>query len=343
MMSVSRKLRHRVAAVLAVVTAIAFAGQAAAAGVCGGQDLLAKLQSEQPALYQQVADEAAKTPNGEAMLWKIDDNGAAAPSYLLGTIHMTDERVATLSEPVKQVLGQVKAVALEIANVGDKQAMQTALGKRPELMVLQGGSLWDHINPSMHEAVAQYLEQVGIPKVVAGKLQPWLPAVTLSVSLCETQRGQAGHPVLDQAVEAYAKAQGAQVVGLESAIEQFAIMSSMPIESQAVFLTDAARMRDQVDDLNETMIQAYLDRKVTWFIPLSKAIAKEQQSAAQKAAEADFMSALIDRRNANMAERAGPMLKDGNALIAVGALHLPGDKGLVALFRAQGFTVTAVD
>ncbi|MCB8829204.1 TraB/GumN family protein [Escherichia coli] len=31
----------------------------------------------------------------------------------------------------------------------------------------------------------------------------------------------------------------------------------------------------------------------------------------------------------------------GNAFIAVGALHLPGEKGLVALLRSKGFTVEA--
>jgi uncharacterized protein YbaP (TraB family) len=329
--------------VAALAVAVALTSQTAMAAVCGGENLLDKLEGENPGLYQQVAEEAAKTPNGEAMLWKIEGNGAPEPSYLLGTIHMTDERVATLSGPVRQVLSTVKTVALEIANVGDKQAMQAELGKRPDLMVLKGGSLWDYMSPEMQEIISRQLEQVGIPQAVAGRLQPWLPAMTLAVSLCETQRNQAGHLVLDQAVEAYAKAQGAQIVGLESAIEQFAIMSGMPLESQAMFLIDAAKMRDQVNDLNETMIQAYLDRKVTWFIPLSKAIAKEEQTAAQKAAEADFMGALIDKRNATMAERAEAMLRNGNALIAVGALHLPGEQGLVALFRKQGFTVTAVN
>lgn len=342
-MSLLGNLQRFTAAVLTLVVAIAFSNQAVMAAVCGGENLLDKLEGENPALYQKVADEAAKTPNGEAMLWKIDGNGAPEPSYLLGTIHMTDERVATLNESVRQVLGTVKTVALEIANVGDKQAMQAELGKRPDLMVLKGGSLWDYMTPAMQGIISRQLEQVGIPQAVARRLQPWLPAMTLAVSLCETQRNQAGHPVLDQAVEAYAKAQGAQVVGLESAIEQFAIMSGMPLESQAMFLIDAAKMRDQVNDLNETMIQAYLDRKVTWFIPLSKAIAKEEQSDAQKAAEADFMSALLDKRNANMAERAEAMLKTGNALVAVGALHLPGEQGLVALFRKQRFTVTAVN
>ncbi len=44
-----------------------------------------------------------------------------------------------------------------------------------------------------------------------------------------------------------------------------------------------------------------------------------------------------------MRDRALPLLGKGGAFIAVGALHLPGDKGLVALFREAGYTVTAVE
>ena len=43
-----------------------------------------------------------------------------------------------------------------------------------------------------------------------------------------------------------------------------------------------------------------------------------------------------------MAERAAPILAGGNVFIAVGALHLPGNEGLIELLRKQGFTLTAV-
>jgi uncharacterized protein YbaP (TraB family) len=43
-----------------------------------------------------------------------------------------------------------------------------------------------------------------------------------------------------------------------------------------------------------------------------------------------------------MVARAGPILDAGNAFVAVGALHLPGPEGLVALLRKAGYTVTRV-
>lgn len=342
-MSLFRKLRNVMASGLAVGMVMAFAGQTAMASVCGGQDLIGKLRSENPELYQKVADEAAKTSNGEAVLWKIDGNGAAAPSYLLGTVQVTDDRLATLSDPVKKVLDTVKVLALEVPDFGDMQRLQKTFNKRPDLIVLKGGSLWRYMEPGMQEAVARQLEQVGVPQNVARLLQPWLAAAKLSISLCESKRRYAGHPIHDLMLATYAKERGAEVVGLETAIEQFTVISSMSIGKQAVFLIDVERLYDQMHDVNETLLQAYMDRKVTWYIPLVKTMIAQDRTAAGEEIDADYLTVLIGKRAINMAERVEAIAKSGNALIAVGTLLLPGDQGLVTLLRKRGFTVTAVD
>jgi hypothetical protein len=43
-----------------------------------------------------------------------------------------------------------------------------------------------------------------------------------------------------------------------------------------------------------------------------------------------------------MLQRMQPRLEEGQAFIAVGALHLPGNKGLIQLLRQQGYNVSAV-
>jgi uncharacterized protein len=49
---------------------------------------------------------------------------------------------------------------------------------------------------------------------------------------------------------------------------------------------------------------------------------------------------MVNARNIIMAERGEAFLAKGNAFIAVGALHLPGEKGLVELLKANGYTLT---
>jgi uncharacterized protein YbaP (TraB family) len=52
-----------------------------------------------------------------------------------------------------------------------------------------------------------------------------------------------------------------------------------------------------------------------------------------------FVDNLIDRRNLLMVERMAMRLAEGNAFIAVGALHLPGDQGILHLLEQQGYKV----
>jgi hypothetical protein len=52
-----------------------------------------------------------------------------------------------------------------------------------------------------------------------------------------------------------------------------------------------------------------------------------------------FDEALITRRNHTWRTVLGPELVQGHAVVAVGAAHLLGEQGLLALLRADGFTV----
>ena len=52
---------------------------------------------------------------------------------------------------------------------------------------------------------------------------------------------------------------------------------------------------------------------------------------------------LITKRNLLMVERMQPRLADGNAFIAVGALHLPADDGLLNLLEQGGYYIHVVN
>lgn len=51
---------------------------------------------------------------------------------------------------------------------------------------------------------------------------------------------------------------------------------------------------------------------------------------------------MVTTRNRKMVEKAAPILERGGAFIAIGALHLPGQDGLVELFRRKGYNVSRV-
>src|SRR5262245_12964582 len=79
------------AAMLGMAVGQARAGEAA----CVGKDILVEMQASDPAAYAKLRGEADATENGKGRLWKVEKAGVE-PSYLFGTMHVTDPRVTAL-------------------------------------------------------------------------------------------------------------------------------------------------------------------------------------------------------------------------------------------------------
>ena len=69
-----------------------------------------------------------------------------------------------------------------------------------------------------------------------------------------------------------------------------------------------------------------------------------QDVYAEKELSNTFERALVTDRNHRMADRVAAQLADKNLrmFVAVGALHLPGEEGVINLLRKKGFTVTPI-
>jgi hypothetical protein len=95
-----------------------------------------------------------------------------------------------------------------------------------------------------------------------------------------------------------------------------------------------------MEDLFATMAELYLRRRVALIEALSRVLG--DRTGISEEGYAAFNDLLVDRRNKVMVARAVPLIDEGATFIAVGALHLIGDKGLVALLRDEGYAVTRV-
>ena len=329
---------------LAVATVLLFAASPArsdAPPACAGTDLLARLESENAAGYERVVATASAAPNHEALLWRIEVPGAD-PSFLFGTAHVTDPRIVTLPPQAAEALAGASTVALELKEVRSAREMAAAALRQAHFMVLPPGqSLWDLIPDDQEYLVRDNANLMpGANKTIFG-LQPWVVAMSLSVPLCELKRREAGVTSLDESLARQAEAQGAELVGLETMEEQFRAMSALPLDKQVDYLLAAAELSPKAADYLETLIVLYQRRLVTALEPLTAEL--ETVDANLKSVMAGMEQSLLTARNQVMAERAAPLLDRGDAFIAVGALHLPGEAGLVALLREAGYKVTPVN
>lgn len=332
---------------LIIAACIAFATLAIKPGVafaqtkeCSGKDLLAELAASDPATHARVTSEAQATANGHGMLWKIEREGLP-PSYLFGTMHLTDKRIANLSERVTTALTSASHVLLESADVSADATANALADASKAALFSNGQTLEQLLSKDEYAKVRAALDKVGLPGAVAHLYRPWLVSMLIAASGCERAKIKSGEPILDMRIASEAKSRDIPVTGLETIEEQLMAMASVPDDQQLAMLRANIAMHDRSNDMMETMVRLYLERRISAAWRLQLALA--EKAGIPASAFAGFEQALIVGRNRKMRDRALPHLEKGSAFIAVGALHLPGTEGLVELIREKGYTVTAVE
>ncbi len=263
------------------------------------------------------------------LLWKIDKPGLA-PSYLFGTMHSEDPAVVRLPPAVKQAFDQADAVTLEV--VLDPTSLLAMTGA---FMLADGSRLQAHVGDSLYRASVKALAGYGMPELMVERMKPWAVAVTLMTP--PTRTGT----VLDLSLYEQAVAAGKPVDGLETPLEQLAVFDDLSAREQRVLLENALAHLEEVPRELTRLKAAYLARDLARLVELSDA-SMASLSAADARTARRFNEKLIVERNRRMAERMQTRLRPGRRFIAVGALHLPGEQGLLKLLSRRGYRVSAV-
>lgn len=323
-----------------LVAAIAVGQARAEAPACTGSDLYEALKTENPAAAGNIDAAARATPNGSGLLWKVEKAGTA-PSYLFGTMHMTDPRVTALPPAAQVAFDASATVVIETTDVLDQAKMMAAIMQKPELMMFTDQTtLKSLLSPEDAVAVEAALSERGIPLASVLKMKPWMLSAMVALPACEMARKAAGLPVLDVKLAKDAEAAGKTLRGLETVTDQLEAMASLPMEFHIRGLVDTLKLGDRMDDVVETMISLYLKGEVGAIWPLFREVLPDGGAEEGYAA---FEEVMVTARNKTMAAEADPILKEGGAFVAVGALHLPGAEGIVEILRRSGYSVTAVD
>jgi len=93
----------------------------------------------------------------------------------------------------------------------------------------------------------------------------------------------------------------------------------------------------EVQQLFEALTEAWLRGDLDRLVELSEA----NPMLANADTNSAFEHRVIDERNKRMAKRMQPLLNKGGAFVAIGALHLPGEEGVLALLTEAGYSVRA--
>ncbi len=262
----------------------------------------------------------------KGLLWKIETpNGT--PGHLFGTFHSSDPRIVTLPCPVKTVFDRARSYSMEVVMNG------AGIVTMAQAMYLDDNrTLKEVVGETLYRDTQAALENTGVPSMEAfNRKKPW------AVMLALGSPPQEGGIFLDLALQYEATRRGIPVHGLETMGEQVAVFNGMSLEDQTVLLRDAVQNQRHLSEAMEDLVDAYLRRDLAGLMQLS-----DKYKSADARLNNTLMDRLLVQRNKVMAERMQARLREGNAFIAVGALHLPGETGLLRLLTQAGYRVTRV-
>jgi len=265
--------------------------------------------------------QAAVAEEDQGLFWAVEsDQGRAG--YLLGTIHSEDPRVLEYTEEFLAALRGSSQFAMELV------PNLPTLTRLAETMHLPDGvELASIIGQERFEAVATALSAYAVPRSQVARMKPWAAMITLSVPIPKTGF------FMDFSLSLRASGNGVKVIGLETLDEQLAFLENMPMEHQMSMLDQAVQDIDLVQDIHDQMVESYLTSDLSLLLEETH----KQLDILGDEARDYFLHEGISVRNQRMLSSLLEAMEAGTVFTAVGALHLPGEQGLISLLRKQGY------
>lgn len=274
---------------------------------------------------------AQSSNENNTLLWKISGNGLEKPSYLFGTIHMICADDALLSDNMKKAISDCDEVYLEV----DMDNIFEMIGVVSKMKMKGDTTLKDLLTPEDYKKVKTYFETKGsmLPFSMLETYKPMLAASTLEQSSMPCDNTA----MMEQVIMKEAKQFNKKIKGLETMSYQAGVLDSIPYKLQAEQLAayiEKENKGEEDDKELKEMFKAYKNQDLKRL---------EELLIETDAGMSGFTDILLYHRNQNWVEKLKTLLPQNSLLIAVGAGHLPGEKGVINLLRKEGYKLTPVE
>jgi uncharacterized protein YbaP (TraB family) len=263
-----------------------------------------------------------KDPLPHPLFWSIEKDGKT--SYALGTIHVGVDPESRLPQVVWDKLDGEKDFAME-TDLSDPALMKVLECNKCSLKRDLGPTYW------------KKLEDVITP-AVAAKLEPMKPMVAATMM---SMRGLPMTTQMDTLLLARAQNAKKGIVFLEEAKAEAAVLEKwMDVKALKAMLDDI----EGNDKHTKEMLDAYVAGDVDRMIKLSDDEKAEALKHGYSQKEYDEqMQDMLYSRNASWIPAIEKAHAEGGVFIAVGAMHLMGEKSVLELLQKKGYKVTRVE
>ncbi|MCE9924719.1 TraB/GumN family protein [Aeromonas media] len=248
--------------------------------------------------------------------------------WLLGSIHAGKPSLYPLPDPVERAWQQSRALVMEVDMTHISQAQWQEMGAITRLV--DGKTLKDHLPMDLYRRTLIAAGQNGLTEAMLAPLRPWFAAITLTQAALE-RTGFRGEFGVDQHFAKRANDGGKPIVGLETLLEQLGYLASVG-DNQTLMLESTLDELPELEKGFTEVMAAWQNGDQATLINLLK------EEMAPPKLQTWLEQTLLAERNRNWVKK-WPGLPN-ESFIVVGALHLYGEQGLLALLEQQGWRIT---
>ena len=269
----------------------------------------------------QPGEKIQSNSDENTLLWEISGNNLPHPSYLFGTFHLMCREDIRFSNELKQAIKKVSQVYFEM----DLDDPSNTLGALLFINMKDGRSLKDLYKPEEYMRLEKYFkDSLQMSLSMIQHMKPgFLDAFLFPKMMpCKTMSG------VEEELLKIAKVEKKETRGLETAEFQAAVFDSIPYEKQAKELLNTIDSIDLYKKNFDTMLHVYKTQQLG---AIEKMFTKTELGMDEN------RDILLDARNKNWVEQIKKILPEKNIFLAVGAGHLVGENGLIALLKKEGY------
>ncbi len=266
-----------------------------------------------------IAAGSAGSLAAEPLLWRVNTE---PPSWLFGTMHTDHAEVSKLPPAVWEALDSSRSFHPEIAFSPENLGVMAAA-----MFDFAGPDISDRLPPDLWERVKREAAKLGINEMLLQKIPlPLAPLLFANPPGTNLQR------VIDVQLFTRATEKELKVAALETPAEQLKVFLGMPEEQSIEFLRQALDEWEKGFPSKQKLLDLY---KAGDAAEIMRFVRDEFREANLE----DLEESFLYERNEIMARRALPHLRKGGAFVAVGAAHLPGERGLIELLAKEGLEI----
>lgn len=279
------------------------------------------------------------------LLYKISGNGLDKPSYIIGTYHLAPVMFADSISGLQKALAASDQVygELDMQNLTSPenlQKMQAAmmLPEGTTLSTLLSADEMKRLNAALKELLGMDMTN-GLIAQQLGGLSPIALQTQLSMLIyLKKHNGFNPQDTFDGYFQKVALQQGKPVGGLETVDFQVSVLyQGYTLERQKELLMCMVDNLEYENQVSERVVEAFFKQDLMGI----KAIMDEKQNNSCDYTPEEENRLIYDR-NANWVKLMPEIMSAKPTFFAVGAGHLPGDKGVLELLQSAGYTVEAV-